>query len=201
MLVAVPGDVQQAKRALRRRLVARRRALTPAQAEGAARACTAHLLALPELRRAPRIALYAALPDELPTRPLFDALQEREVPCLLPRMKADGSLDFALAAGWDALQPGRYGVLEPSPAQEPVSPGPGDVVLVPGVAFDRAGFRLGRGAGVYDRTLEQLRGVRVIGLAFAFQVVDAVPHDSHDQPVDAIVTEEGWCTVERHDEG
>ena len=111
---------------------------------------------------------------------------------LLPRCEAR-RLVFSVVKRWGDLRPGRYGVLEP-PEGEPVAdPGADDIVLVPGVAFDRAGHRLGRGGGYYDRTFPPGRpGAPVLfGLAFDFQVVDAAPHDSRDCRMDAIVTECG----------
>jgi len=71
-----------------------------------------------------------------------------------------------------------------------------DGVLVPGVAFDRRGYRLGYGGGFYDRLLPRLRtDCRVVGVAFAGQVVDALPAEAHDQRVAALVTEQGWLEV------
>lgn len=184
--------VREAKRELRRRLATRRKAVSPADADAAAAECTAHLLAQPALRRAHRVALYAALPDELPTRPLFEALAERGVARLLPRMADNGRLAFARIERWEELRPGLYGILEPAGDAPELRPGRGDVVVVPGVAFDREGWRLGRGNGYYDRTFAEASGPRLVGLAYAFQLVEAVPHESRDRPVDAIVTEHGW---------
>jgi 5-formyltetrahydrofolate cyclo-ligase len=85
--------------------------------------------------RAARVALYAATPDELPTRPLFEGLTATRTVRLLPRIRGN-ALEFAAVERWDELRPGRYGVLEP-PADRPrVALGPGDAVVVPGVAFD-----------------------------------------------------------------
>jgi 5-formyltetrahydrofolate cyclo-ligase len=197
MLPGVATEVSQAKRALRLRLGARRRSVPPAQAAAAAAACAEHLLAVAGIRGALRLALYAALPDELPTRPLFEALGELGIPRLLPRVGADGALGFAAVERWEDLAPGRYGVPEPPPHAAELRLGAGDWVLVPGLAFDAAGWRLGRGGGHYDRALAGWAGPRVVGLGYAFQLVEQVPRDSHDRPVDAIVTERGWCWARR----
>jgi 5-formyltetrahydrofolate cyclo-ligase len=189
--------VAQAKSELRRRLAERRRALSAAQARAAAEACAEHLLAEAGIRAARRVALYAALPDELPTRPLFEVLAELGIARLLPRQRADGGLSFARVERWEDLVPGRHGVPEPPPSAAPVRLGPGDWILVPGLAFDAAGWRLGRGGGVYDRALARLTGPRCAGLGYAFQLVERVPRDSHDRPVDAIVTERGWSWARR----
>ncbi len=186
------AELDAAKRRLRRVLARRRREVDAAARSAVGEAILGHLVADPELRSARRIGLFAALADEPPTRPLFEALGRTGVVRLLPRCEAT-RLVFAVVTRWGDLRPGRYGVLEP-PEGEPVAdPGAGDVVLVPGVAFDRAGHRLGRGGGYYDRTFPPGRpGAPVLfGLAFDFQVVDAAPHDSRDCRMDAIVTECG----------
>ncbi len=172
---------------MRRELLARRRAIPPETREAAGRAVAERLLALPTLRAAGRVALYAALEDELPTRPAFEALTALSCRRLLPRIAGD-ALEFAAVESWSDLRPGRFGVLAPPedvPAERMVA---GDVILVPGVAFGPAGERLGRGGGYYDRTCARSGPLRV-GLALHLQLVDAQPHDSHDRPVDAIVTE------------
>ena len=94
---------------------------------------------------------------------------------------------------WSELRPGRYGVLEPPAQAAVIRPEEGDLVLVPGVAFDRAGNRLGRGQGFYDRAFPASapRPPLLIGVAYQIQLVDAVPHAETDRRVDAVVTELG----------
>jgi 5-formyltetrahydrofolate cyclo-ligase len=182
-------DVARSKQALRRELLARRREVPPAEREAAGRAVAEGLVQLAAAREAPRVALYAATSDELPTRPLFDALAATGCLRLLPRIRGEG-LEFARVDAWNELAPGRFGVLAPpqeSPAQ---ALGSGDVVVLPGVAFSAEGHRLGRGGGHYDRTLAGASAL-LVGAAFAFQLVERVPHDSRDRSVDAIVTEHG----------
>jgi 5-formyltetrahydrofolate cyclo-ligase len=199
------SEVAEAKRRLRRAIGARRREVAPDEAEAAGRAAALRLLAEPRLAGAARVALYAALPDEVPTRPLFEALAARGVPRLLPRLAPEGQLDFVPVEGWEELAPGRFGALEAPAAAAAVRLDPGDLVVLPGVAFDPAGHRLGRGGGHYDRTFPVPRVApgareaelpRLVGLAYEFQVVHRVPHDSHDRGMDAIVTERcvRWTT-------
>jgi 5-formyltetrahydrofolate cyclo-ligase len=148
--------------------------------------------------RAARVALYAATPDELPTRPLFEGLTATRTVRLLPRIRGN-ALEFAAVERWDELRPGRYGVLEP-PADRPrVALGPGDAVVVPGVAFDASGNRLGRGGGYYDRAFPPADGAAplLVGAGYAFQLLESVPHDSRDRAVDAIVSEVGLRWVQR----
>ena len=85
------------------------------------------------------------------------------------------------------LSPGRFGILEPS-AEAPVPSGGWNIIIVPGVAFDRNGGRLGRGRGYYDRFLAQHREVFRAGVCFDEQVIASVPCESHDLRMDALVT-------------
>lgn len=151
-----------------------------------------HLEAWGPFRRANRVALYAALADELPTRACFEALAANGRTALLPRVESDGVLGFRAVTRWEDLQPGRYGVLAPPESAERVVPAAGDLALVPGLAFDLRGMRLGRGGGHYDRAFAaSAAGPLLCGVAYRFQLIESVPHGSHDRRMDAIVTERG----------
>jgi 5-formyltetrahydrofolate cyclo-ligase len=180
------------KRRLRRELAARRRAVEPEAARRAAEAVAALLLTLPEVLAAARVGLYAALPDELPSRPIFEALLAPGRALLLPRATPARRLEFRACSSWGALRPGAYGVLEPPESGAALQLGARDVVLVPGVAFDAAGHRLGRGKGYYDRTFAGPAGAEgplLLGVGYEFQVVARVPHGERDRRLDAVVTE------------
>jgi len=183
--------LSRAKQTLRRQLRARRRAVPAADARAAGDAVARRVW--PELVRSPvaRVALYAALPDELPLFALFERLCTAGRRPLLPRARG-GLVEFVPVRSVRDLRPGAHGVLEPPPGVWPLPLRPEDVVLVPGVAFDRAGHRLGRGAGFYDRTFANAcPGPLRIGVAYAFQLCSEVPHGSQDRSVDTIVTECG----------
>ncbi len=141
--------------------------------------------------RAERIALYAALSYEIPTRPLFEAFVEKRGAVLLPRTTEPLGLEFFAVECWDALRPGAFGVLEPEGDGAAVQLMPGDLVVMPGVAFDDDGYRLGHGKGYYDRAFATELGdaPTLVGFGYEFQVVDAVPHDHRDRQVDIIVTD------------
>jgi len=102
-------------------------------------------------------------------------------------------LEYARVDQWGDLRPGRYRVLEPVPEIPATALGEGDLVVLPGVAFDASGGRLGRGLGYYDRTFPVgASGAPILfGLAFACQLVDRVPRGVHDRGVDAVVGEFG----------
>lgn len=122
----------------------------------------------------------------------------------LPRIDS-GRMTFHRIAALDGLTKGAHGVLEPAVGEGTlVLPGEAAVVLVPGMAFDRKGGRLGRGGGFYDRLLvEGHLHARRIAVCYACQVVERVPVEPHDMEVDAIVTEDGWIEVRStgHDRG
>ena len=151
----------------------------------------------PSLADAGRVLLYAALPDELPTRPLYEYLRARGVEVLLPRCETH-CLAFAPVGRWDELEVGRYGILEPPAGTVALSRLGSDTrIVVPGLAFDGAGNRLGQGGGWYDRTFASRDPSGLIGIGFALQVVDTVPAGSRDRGVGAILTESGFTRITR----
>lgn len=193
----VEDELAAAKRRLREVVAGERRAVTRQQAQAAGRALEQLLEACAAWTSAPRLALYAALPDEIPTRELFERVREEGKEVLLPRVDAARGLVFHRIEHWGELRPGVLRVSEP-PAEAPEAfPGPGEPVLVPGVAFDRAGHRLGRGRGYYDAAFPPgPESPLLLGVGFGFQLRANVPHGSRDRRVDAIVTERGihWVT-------
>jgi 5-formyltetrahydrofolate cyclo-ligase len=186
----LPRDGAGAKHRLRSALAERRRRVTPQDAAHAAAAIAAAALEEPRVRRAARVALYAAFDGEVPTRPLFDALGSLSIARLFPRIEA-GAMAWARVCDWESLAPGTLGILEPSAAPEDLHAS--DVVFVPGIAFDRSGWRLGRGGGHYDQAFAtRAESPWLVGVGYSFQWVEEVPHDSRDRRMDAIVTEHGW---------
>ena len=192
MVRAMSSQLTESKRRLRQQMSRLRKDVAPADSARAGQAAAAALIDLELAQRAKRIALYAALPYELPTRPLFDAVVEKTGAALLPRTADPLGLEFFAVECWEALRPGAYGVLEPPNDGTAVRLMPGDLVVVPGVAFDEAGYRLGHGKGYYDRAFAAELGdaPTLVGFGYEFQIVDAVPHDHRDRQMDAIVTDQ-----------
>lgn len=184
-------SLAERKRQLRVALSARRRAVPLDVAEAAGRMVCAQLLTAPELEAVGCVALYAALRDELPTRACFEGLRRLGTRCAFPRVQGERRLVFHLVDAWEQLRPGSHGVPEPPEAAPRLRPGPGDLVLVPGVAFDAQGHRLGRGLGCYDAAFPPgAAGPPLLfGVAYEFQLVARVPHGSRDRRMDAIVSE------------
>lgn len=139
------------------------------------------------------VAGFWPLPGEIDPRAVLLALVEREHVVALPVTPPVGrALSFRRWQPGASMQPGRFGTVEP--VGELVAP---DVLLMPLLAFDRLGGRLGYGGGYYDRTLERLGDRAIaIGCGFATQEVDRVPTETHDRPMDAIATEDGVIIVE-----
>lgn len=177
------AGVRVAKRALRARVLAERAALSATARAALARAVSDALLGLPEVASARVLAAYVGTGTELPTLPFLDALRTRGVVVLLPVLEAGDTLAWGRYDG--ALVRGRRDLLEPGTAGASLADA--DAVVVPGVAYDLAGRRLGRGGGSYDRALSAV-SVPVIGVALDEEVVDAVPVEAHDRTVDVVVT-------------
>jgi 5-formyltetrahydrofolate cyclo-ligase len=131
---------------------------------------------------------YHALAGEANPALLLQALAARGCHIAFPRIAArDLPLEFHRVPDGEMLQPGRYGIREPLAHWPPVMP---HLLLVPLLAFDASGHRLGYGGGFYDRTLKAYR-VRAIGIAYAGQEVESLPHEAHDMALDAVLTERG----------
>jgi 5-formyltetrahydrofolate cyclo-ligase len=188
------GDMSE-KDALRRQLLAARALLTSSDAQKAAAVLADIALNLPELRRAWTVAAYVSIGSEPGTRALLDALRERGVRVLLPVLLEDNDLDWAVYEGAERLVRARRGLLEPAGPRLGVDAVlEADTVLLPGLAVDARGMRLGRGGGSYDRVLARI--VRsgldpaLVVLLYANEVVERVPEEPHDHPVHAVVTPE-----------
>jgi len=176
------------KGALRRLLVAERAAMSSSSRTEAGRLIRDHVLEMPEVAGAGTIAAYYSVGTEPDTRGLLFALWKRGSYVVLPVLLPDGDLDWASYEGPDSLSPGPRGLLQPA---EPVR-GTGtiaraDVVLVPALAVDERGQRLGRGGGSYDRALARVGPqVPTIALLYDSELLPRVPSDEHDQPVRAV---------------
>jgi 5-formyltetrahydrofolate cyclo-ligase len=182
--------VEEAKWRLRKEMRELRRRLSDAERAEIGDAIARNVLAFDGLRSGRRVALYSALPDEVPTDGLMRELLRRRQPVLLPRASSGGDLEFAACVDPSTLVRGRFGALEPGAGEPSQRLAPDDLILVPGVAFDERGGRLGRGGGWYDRSLPG--DVQTLfGIAFHFQLVGLVPVTAHDRRVAGVFTERG----------
>ncbi|MDJ0460536.1 5-formyltetrahydrofolate cyclo-ligase [Streptomyces sp. H27-C3] len=184
------------KAGLRRELVDMRNRLTRDDVQETDAALARRALLLPELVDARTVAAYVSIGREPGTHALLDALRARGVRVLLPVLLADNDLDWAEYRGADRLVRARLGLLEPGGARLGVHAVlEADAVLLPGLAVDSRGMRLGRGGGSYDRVLARLDAAGVtpylVVLLYDNEVVARVPKEPHDHPVRAVVTPGG----------
>lgn len=186
------------KRALRASARAARAAAHAADDGQAGARAAAYFLSRYVLSSGTAVSAYWAVGEEMDAGPLMAAIHVRGARVALPYIRARGQpLAFRLWRPGDVLVPGALGIGEPRAEAPEIEPA---CLIVPLLAFDRAGFRLGQGGGYYDRTLAALRAkgrVRAIGLAYAAQEVAAVPHGATDEPLDGIVTEREAIEVAR----
>jgi 5-formyltetrahydrofolate cyclo-ligase len=191
------GGVPAAKAALRRQLAAARARLTGAERAAAGHAVREAVLALPETQMAGTAAAYYSVGTEPDTRGLVYALWKRGTYVLLPVLLPGGDLDWASYEGPDSLVAGPRGLREPGePPRGVDAVARADAVLVPALAVDGAGRRLGRGGGSYDRALARVGPlVPLIALAYDDDLVEHVPAEGHDVPVRAVVTPRAGITV------
>lgn len=191
------STIDDAKALLRKEAAARRSALTAATRESGAQSLKSFGLDFLPDRSDATVSGFNRLGDELDPILLLSRLAGEGHSIVLPiTPKGRARLTFRCWSPGDVLIEGLYGVREPSeesPLKEPA------ILLVPLLAFDANGHRLGYGAGYYDRTLTDLRSkgpTTAIGVAFAEQEIDAVPHDQYDQRLDWILTPDGPRKIE-----
>lgn len=174
-------------------MVSLRAGWKPAALAGASARIVATAASLPEVRAARKVLGFWSMPDrlEVDVRPLLRTLSESGTTVGLPvvsRDRADRFLRFRRFEGEHRLCDGPFGTVHPDEASDAVEPGEGDVVLVPALAVDRQGIRLGWGAGYYDRWLAAHPVVAVCPI-FDACLVDSLPTETHDRAVSLIVTE------------
>lgn len=193
-----------AKRSLRTKMAQRRQALSPEDHAALSLAAQKSLLADPAWQAARDVLCYCAVRGEMDTSLLLQAAWRQQKRLLLPRCRPDipGEMALACVTCAEDLVPGAYQIPEPHPDrcpeidQPPGACGPA-LAILPGLAFDRRGNRLGYGGGYYDRLLSpqnvcgaaSQRPKWIIGLCYSFQLVDSLPTEPWDMPMHAIITD------------
>lgn len=186
-------EAREEKRRLRKAALAARRAMTDAARRAESARIFAQLEAFAPYKMARCLLAYAAMPDEAQTdRLLADALAAGKIVCLPYVTDRGGAMEAAALAANGAMEAGAFGLATAAgAARRIVAPEEIDLVLAPGVAFDRAGRRLGMGAGFYDRFLARAPQSVVAALALDCQLVERVPAEPFDRSVDYLITAEG----------
>ena len=191
------SDVRLRKAELRAQVLARRSALPADQRAAAGTLIRDAVLAEPPVQMAGTIAAYYSIGAEPGTHGLVFALYKRGSYVLLPVLRPDGDLDWASYEGPDSMVPGPRGLLEPGePPRGVDAVARADAVLVPALAVDGAGRRLGRGGGSYDRALARVGPlVPLIALVYDDELIEHVPSEGHDVPVRATASPRAGITV------
>jgi 5-formyltetrahydrofolate cyclo-ligase len=195
-----PADLwlRDEKRALRRSMTGKREALPPEERVRLSTAATELLLELPEVKSAKVVASFVSTRSEIDTARAIQALTEKGVTVVLPRVTAEllpPRLRFHRVSDPSELVFGIFGLLEPGPGCPEVAPNDVDVFMVPGLAFDARGGRLGYGGGYYDELAAYVRalpsgpGAFFVGFGYDFQLLESCPTSEWDVPIDGVVTD------------
>src|SRR5215510_12069204 len=187
-----------AKAELRRHLLVQRAALTPADIEQKSAVIAAYACSLLAFCVSPTVMVYMALPQEVQTTQIIAQARVWQKRVAVPVVQGNSLAAVELPEDPAQLRRGRFGILEPSGIQVGIPPEEIGYIIVPGIAFDHCGGRLGFGKGYYDRFLSRLPATTYrCGLAFSIQIVPCVPQTSHDVCMHGIVTEQGFIPCMR----
>jgi 5-formyltetrahydrofolate cyclo-ligase len=184
------------KRAIRTHMLKCRSALLPEQVAQLSRLAQQRLMATELFSSAQSLALYSPIQNEIATSDIFITARHQGKQVYYPRVAKQG-LHFVEIVSPRQLVAGAFGVLEPAADLEMSAQVP-DLILIPGVVFDRRGHRLGYGRGFYDRYLAGCSNQAVrVGFCYSFQLCEALPVGAHDQSLDVLVTDTEtitWCS-------
>lgn len=184
----------ESKQQIRKRILEQRSKMTTQDVEHKSRQIANRVFNLPEYQEADHVLLYADFCHEVMTKEIFDdALLQRKKVYFPKCNPAVGTMEFYQIVSVRQLTSGYNKIKEPTASDETVfrfRKEDNTVVVVPGIAFDVQGHRIGYGKGYYDRYLQDKRQVTTVALAFAEQIVEEVPFDKYDIRMDKIVTEE-----------
>lgn len=183
------------KDTLRETLVKQRAKLAKQEVQQASQGVIELIRTLPEWKNINEILVYWPIRGEVDLRPLVAELWQRGCRVLMPRCRPDayGEMDIACASCEDDLAPGAFSIMEPDAERcPPIDDCRPDIALIPAVCFDRRGYRLGYGGGYYDRLLatDSMKNTLKIGLSYTFQLIDRLPTEPWDMPVNIVCTEE-----------
>jgi len=179
------------KNPLRKTILNKRKSLTPDEVKNASEAIVSKLKQLPVIKESVVIMSYMPYGNEADIKAFNQWILDSGKVLLLPRVLDDTNIDAVKINDIESgLVKGSFGILEPAAENESFPIELIDVILVPGVAFDRQGNRMGHGKGYYDRFLSRCKGSTVfLGIAYSFQVYESIPFDEHDIRVHGVITE------------
>jgi len=174
------------KQELRKLIRTEKRCFSQQELAEASLSVVSRLAEHPRVRAAQVVMMYYSLPDEVNTHSLIDRLAAEGKTIVLPVVVGEGIMRLCRYEGSESLRQGAYGIMEP--AGEPFTAiDTIDLIVVPGMAFDPQGHRLGRGKGYYDRFLATVPQAYKIGACFDFQKKPLIPTDAHDACMDEVI--------------
>ena len=179
------NDINIDKNALRRSIATKIKALSLENRMLESQKVMTAVECLPEFKSANTLMCYHSMPNEVCTHDAI-ARWSKTKTVVLPRVNGDHLMLFEYSP--EKMETGKYGIFEPSLDCRPVDLKEIDLIIVPGVGFDACCNRMGHGKGYYDRLLSEKADIKLIGVAFDCQIVDAVPHCSHDVGMDKVIT-------------
>ena len=183
-------SLREQKENVRKVLRLKKEAMLPEERMEKSRGICRHLMKI--IRDTETVLVFTSKEKEVNTRPLIEALFRKGNPVVVPIIvKEDVSLRLSYLRDFSALVPSTFGVPEPIGSEIPARAEDVGTIILPMLGFDRAGGRIGYGAGYYDRFLSKNPGLRKIGIAFACQEVGSIPVDENDIRMDAVLTEDG----------
>ncbi|WP_456369776.1 5-formyltetrahydrofolate cyclo-ligase [Thermodesulfatator atlanticus] len=185
-------DISNYKKTLRKKILAKRNALSKERRKEFSEKIKNYLLKSPYYLKSQKILFYASFGSEVETFEMIkEALAQGKEVYLPKTYVSQKKLRLFRVNSLKELKKGAYGILEPEEEKQEISPEELDLIILPGVAFDKKGGRLGYGGGFYDRLLEQAPQAIKVALGFGCQLCDELPLEAHDVPADVIITEEG----------
>lgn len=188
-------EVLRAKGDVRSRLLSLRAGLSLGEVDRLSGQITENLLNLKPFEGANTVALYYPVKNEVRTEGIFRGAKESGKEMYFPRVEGN-FLKFLKVCDLSELKPGKFGIHEPQEDCDKIETQDIDLIIIPGVAFDLSGGRLGYGKGYYDRTISGVARKKRVGLAYSFQLLDMVPAEIGDERVGAVVTETGVILCE-----
>jgi len=179
------------KDTLRKELLIKRKSLSKNEALEKSSQIKKRLFELNEFKQSSVVLFYVSYDNEVYTHDMIKECISVGKKIIVPVSDIEKrSLILSELRDWNDLEPGSYGILEPKKDKINEIPLESiDIIIVPGVGFDKIGCRIGHGKGYYDNLLKELKKTLNIGLAFEIQIVEKIPIESHDKPVDMIITE------------
>lgn len=190
LLRAGSFNITEEKDSIRSYIAERRSALSDVEVIEKSSRISKNLSSLDSYKHSKSIALYSPILNEVRTRSIFYEALGFEKEVYFPRVNGS-SLDFHRIHNLEQLKVGKFGVLEPQSHLFKADIEQIDLFIVPGLAFDNSGNRVGYGKGYYDGALRNIPEINKVGLCYSFQILDSVPADKNDQKVGTIVTEQG----------